>query len=140
MKDGLHIDDLGDKYWSKNGKLHRDNDLPAVESTNGTKCWYQHGKIHRDNDLPACEYYNVTKYWYQNGKLHRENDLPAIEGYDGTKYWYQNDNAHRIGNTSIIYHDNTERFHINGIEYTKENYWKEVGKNYGLIISNKVKI
>ncbi len=92
MKDGLHINDLGDKRWYKNGK------------------------IHRDNDLPACEY------------------------SDGNKYWYQNGNTHRIGNHAIIYHDNTKRFHINVIEYTEENYWKEIGKRYGLVIRNKVKI
>ncbi len=100
----------------------------------------KNGLSHRDNDLPAIEYDNGIKCWYQNGKLHRENDLPAIEGYDGTKCWYKNDNAHRIGNPAIIYHDNTERFYINGIKYTKENYWKEIGKRYGLLIRNKVKL
>lgn len=38
--------------WYKNGKLHRDNDLPAViDGVN--KKWYKYGKLHRDNDLPA---------------------------------------------------------------------------------------
>ncbi len=116
MKDGLHIDDDGNKYWYKNGLRHR------------------------NNDLPACEFANGTKYWYQHGKLHRDNDLPAMEGYDGTKCWYKNDNAHRIGNPTIIYNDSTERFYINDKRYSEKCYWKEVGKNYGLLISNKVKI
>ena len=42
----------GAQYWFKNGKLHRDNDLPAVIYADGTQYWYQNGKFHRDNDLP----------------------------------------------------------------------------------------
>ncbi len=116
MKDGLHIDDYGNKEWYKNGKFHRDNDLPACEFANGAKCWYKHGLNHRDNDSPAIEYPN------------------------GTKCWYQNDNIHRIGNPAIIYHNSIERFYISGIKYSEEDYWKEICKQYGLLISNKVKL
>ena len=30
----------------------------------GTKAWYKDGKCHRDNDLPAKEYKDGTKAWY----------------------------------------------------------------------------
>ncbi len=93
MKDGLQIDDYGTKYWYKDDRYHRDNDLPACEYSDGTKYWYQHGKLHRDNDLPAKEYSNGTKCWYQYGL------------------------RHRIGNPAIIYNDSTEIFYINGIKY-----------------------
>ena len=33
----------GDKYWSLNGKWHRE-DGPAVEWSDGSKSWYLHGK------------------------------------------------------------------------------------------------
>ena len=36
------------QYWFQNGKLHRDNDLPAVVYANGDQIWYQNGKRHRD--------------------------------------------------------------------------------------------
>ena len=80
----------GRKEWLQNGKIHRDNDKPAIEWSNGRKEWWQNGKIHRDNDKPAVEYADGTKYWYQNDKRHRDNDKPAIEWLDGSKWWYQN--------------------------------------------------
>ena len=42
----------------------------------------QNDKLHRDDDLPAVEIPHVegyTKEWYQYGQLHREHDKPAVE-------------------------------------------------------------
>ena len=81
------------KEWYRNGKLHRDGDLPAIVWKNGGKEWYKNGKYHRDGDLPAIEYADGDKYWWKNGKLHRDGDLPAIEYAKGKKYkkyWYKN--------------------------------------------------
>jgi len=39
----------------------------TITYPNRTKKWYQNGKLHRDNDLPAVTYPNGTKKWYQNG-------------------------------------------------------------------------
>jgi hypothetical protein len=64
--------------WYKNGKHHRDNDLPAVITVAGSQYWYQNGQQHRDNDLPAVITAGRDQYWYKNGKIHRDNDLPAI--------------------------------------------------------------
>jgi len=61
----------GDKVWYKNGKIHRDNDLPAQVDANGHKAWYKNGKQHRDNDLPAVEYTDGDKYWFKNGKEYK---------------------------------------------------------------------
>lgn len=66
----------GDKYWYKEGKLHRE-DRPAVEHYDGTKEWWVEGRLHR-TDGPAIEYTNGTKGWYVNGELYRENG-PTIE-------------------------------------------------------------
>jgi len=36
----------------------------------GTKSWYnKDGKLHRDNDLPAVIYKDGIKYWFKNGNL-----------------------------------------------------------------------
>ena len=78
----------GDKVWSLNGKLHRE-DGPAVEWANGRKEWFLNGKLHRE-DGPAIEYANGRKEWFLNGKLHRE-DGPASEWANGTKVWYLDD-------------------------------------------------
>ncbi len=85
--------DIVKKWYNKEGKIHRDNDLPAVESPNGDKYWCQNGKYHRDNDLPAVEHANGDKQWWKNGECHRDNG-PAIEYINGEKYWYQN--GHRV--------------------------------------------
>ena len=78
------------EYYIDN-KLHRDNDKPAREWSNGSKSWWQNGKLHRDNDKPAVEYSSGTKWWFQNDKLHRNNDKPAVEWSNGSKEWWQND-------------------------------------------------
>jgi hypothetical protein len=86
----------GTKRWYNiSGELHRDNDLPAIEFSNGTKRWYINGLLHRNNDLPAIEFANGDKQWYKNGELHRNDDLPAIEFANGVKYWYIYDKQYR---------------------------------------------
>lgn len=77
------------RQWSRNGKLHRDGDLPAYEITlEGfiLREWYVEGKQHRDGDLPAMEamvwsptnsWWNRERVWYFHGKRHRDNNLPA---------------------------------------------------------------
>ncbi len=91
MQDGYVFcaEDSDGKIWyDKEGKLHRDHDLPAVENVNGGKEWYQHGELHRDNDLPAIEWADGEKFWYQHGELHRDNG-PAMIRINGTQEWFQ---------------------------------------------------
>jgi antitoxin component YwqK of YwqJK toxin-antitoxin module len=80
----------GAQYWYKNGEIHRDNNLPAIITSDGSQCWYQNGEIHRDNNLPAIITSDGTQCWYQNGEIHRDNNLPAIITSDGTQQWYKN--------------------------------------------------
>lgn len=88
MLDGLIIDKYGTKRWYKEGVLHREEDLPAIEYINRIKIWYKNGLLHRDNDHPAIEDDVGTKKWYKEGKLHREGGLPAIIWGDGDCAWY----------------------------------------------------
>jgi len=82
---GIAEDDVGNKYWYLDSKLHR-IDGPAVEYTDGSKYWFLNDEYHRENG-PACEDANGTKSWFLNGKLHRI-DGPAVECVDGYKtYW-----------------------------------------------------
>ena len=62
MKNGLEIDQHGNKVWYQNGQLHR-TDGPAVELANGTKAWYQNDQQHR-TDGPAVELANGRKEWF----------------------------------------------------------------------------
>ena len=57
--------------------------------TNGDKFWFKNGKLHRE-DGPAMEYANGDKYWFKDGKRHRE-DGPAIENTNGYKDYWHND-------------------------------------------------
>ena len=79
-----------DQMWYKNGRVHRDNDLPAEIYNNGTQYWFQNGLCHRENDLPAIIYLNGTQKWYKNGLRHRDNYLPAIIYSSGSQEWYKN--------------------------------------------------
>jgi hypothetical protein len=71
------------KYCIKKVNLI-DNIKIFIKFNNGINCyttkhWYKNGLIHRENDKPAIEWSNGRKEWWINGKLHRENDKPAIE-------------------------------------------------------------
>ena len=105
------------------GKLHRINDLPAIEYANGTKAWYKNGKCHREMDKPAFEYADGTKRWYIHGTLHREGLplKPAVESANGDKFWYINGEHHRDNDKPAIeYADGTKHWFING-ECHREN-------------------
>jgi len=60
------------------------------ESLIGTMFWYKNGKRHREKDLPAIIYYNGDMYWYKNGIQHREKDKPAIINHNGDMSWFEN--------------------------------------------------
>ena len=60
---------------------------------NGTQEWYKEGKIHRDNDQPAVIYADGTKSWCKEGKSHREMINLRSFIADGTKEWYKDGNV-----------------------------------------------
>jgi len=70
--------------------LKEENNTLELINYAGTQEWYKNGKRHRDNDLPAIIHHNGTQEWYKNGKLHRDNNLAAIIYPDGSQLWYQN--------------------------------------------------
>lgn len=59
------------EYWV-NGKLHRENDLPAVVFNDSKKhsYWYEEGKLHRNNNKPAIINGNFLHY-FNNGELYK---------------------------------------------------------------------
>jgi hypothetical protein len=66
MRNGLHINELGTKFYYLNDQFHRENG-PAIEFLNGTRYWYFNGKFHR-TDGPAVDRADGTKIWYYYGK------------------------------------------------------------------------
>jgi hypothetical protein len=83
------INSYGEQCWYKEGKLHRNGDLPALIYAAGEQCWYKEGKLHRDGDLPAAIYASGIQCWYKKGKRHRDGDLPAIIYANGHQSWYK---------------------------------------------------
>ncbi len=64
------------------------NETEYVEDKKDGRFWYKNGKLHRDGDLPAVEHVSGIKVWYLNGLLHRDGDLPAVVYPDGSvEYW-----------------------------------------------------
>jgi hypothetical protein len=98
MTSTMKISENGDKMWyNSDGKLHRDDALPAVERSNGDKEWWIDGvkrwyffKRNTVADLPSIEFVDGTKVWIANGEIHRDGGLPAIEKANGEKEWYLN--------------------------------------------------
>jgi hypothetical protein len=94
--------------YYKNGKLHRDGNMPAVVDNNrygrGVEYWYE-GKLHRDK-FPAVITPDGWMYWYKHGLLHSPSpDHPATisKSRKGeTKRWYWNGKPHRIGGPATV--------------------------------------
>ena len=84
------IDSFGNQFWrNENGKLHRDDDMPAVIYWNGSKSWFKNGEYHRDGNLPAYIGSDGTQAWWKNGLRHRDEDLPAVIHADGKQEWWK---------------------------------------------------
>ena len=111
MKNGVIVDVWGDKWWYKDGLLHRE-DGPAIERANGDKSWYLNDLLHRE-DGPAVIGANGLQYWYFNGELHRE-DGPAWIGADDTQCWYLNGQRHREDGPARVWDNGTQEWWVNG--------------------------
>jgi len=106
-----HEDENGNTY--KNGLLHSYNDKPAlIEPVTNNKIWFKDGKRHRDNDRPAVETIKKQE-WYKDGQLHREGDFPAVINFNFSRIpwisgrvvsqeWYINGNRHRESGPAVI--------------------------------------
>ena len=99
----------------RNGLLHSYDDSPAVVADNGTyKVWYKQGKIHREGDLPAITRNEQYQEWYRYGELHRDGDLPAIIGSDNHQEWYKNGELHRDGEEPALIDGQLRQWYKNG--------------------------
>jgi hypothetical protein len=99
---GLNLGALNEKKKEKHGDVSPDGESTLIMDINGDKFWTsKQGHYHR-LDGPAIEFANGTKQWLVNGLPHRL-DGPAIEWADGDKQWW-----------------------INGVNYSYEDWKKEV--------------
>lgn len=77
MKNGLIVNDYGDKIYYLNDQIHRE-DGPACEFVEGYKSWWQHGKRHR-LDGPAIEYEGGSEDWYYQDQYIRCSSQEEFE-------------------------------------------------------------
>ena len=106
------VDEIGNQFWYRDGRLHRGGDEPAVVHASGARFWYKEGELH-----PA--YADGGREWYRDGKRHRDGDLPAIVDADGSSYWYKEGMLHRDGGEpAVVYADGGgRRWYKEGKEY-----------------------
>jgi hypothetical protein len=122
----------GTKRYYRDGVLHRDNDLPAVEYDNGSREWWVHGKRLRWDPRSPTEIlcdptnYNVagTRIWHSlDSKKHRDDDNPAVIHADGTKEWWFNGQRYRgnglptieTGDGQKLWHNRSGKLHRRGL-------------------------
>lgn len=91
-KEITRVDSAGTKFWyNKEGKLHRDGDLPAVVYPDGGREYYRNGVTHRDRGpavvMPSFNDSYKVKY-YRNGKIHRVGG-PAVYRSGHKEYWFR---------------------------------------------------
>lgn len=95
---------ISDTYY-KNGKRHRDGDLPALVDLNESRLiWYKNGKPHRDIG-PASVVKNSSAIFYKDGQCHRDGDLPAYVCKDDVRMlsWYKDGIPHRDAGPASYY-------------------------------------
>jgi hypothetical protein len=138
------VDPYGTRTWRRGGRLHRDDDHPALlAANNDTAIWYRSGLKHRDHGPAVFTMSGVE--WWVNGKQRDSRAIPTrftsdhvelwaisgvperTEGYlhrtdgpalvvNGDQYWYFNGWLHRV----IHPWDNEERI-ITSMEL--EPFW-----------------
>ena len=86
--------------YKRQGRFHRENDLPAKVLSSTHKEWWIHGQLSRENDQHTVEI-DGTRKWYVNGVLHREHG-PAIIKNDGTLMYYINGRLQNVSGPAII--------------------------------------
>jgi hypothetical protein len=87
-----------------------------------------HGKLHSENDIPAIEWSFGTKVWYKNGIKHREGGKPYFMGKNIIIYM-ENGKYHRIGGPAIIDHKHdSEQWYINGERHFEHDHFKKARK------------
>ena len=101
----------------RNGVLHSYDNKPAEIRYGRFAVWYKNGKVHREGDLPAymdLKYPETFLTWYKNGVMHRDGDLPALIDGD-KKVWYKNGVIHRESGLAAYVDGKTQKWYVRGL-------------------------
>ena len=94
---------LTDYMWARDGRRHRDGDLPAGARGGRREHWVN-GRRHRDGGRPAVlrdRAGHSVEYWVR-GRRHRDGGLPAIMLKGGTREYYEHGVRHRDGGLPAV--------------------------------------
>jgi hypothetical protein len=106
--------------YLKNGQLHRDGHLPAIEYKDGGFAHYKKGKRHRIGG-PAIKLKNGLEKWYKDDKLHCLVG-PAIKLPNGNYFYYVNGRRHNKNGPAVKVSrlfGNKLDYYINGYKYVR---------------------
>lgn len=97
----------GDKHWCKDGILHREDGPAIIEQKSGNKEWHLNGIL----QYKVSKWGISTEYWYNSmGAQHRE-DGPAVDHLDGTGEWLVNGTRHREDGPAIVYKNGDKKWY-----------------------------
>lgn len=113
LKDYQLTDPFGNKYWYRDGELHR-LDGPAIEYANGDQAYYLAGKLHRYNG-PAFIAKDYVE-WYHRGHKHRI-DGPAVECKNGSQEWWIDGKRHRALLPAVIRVGGYKEWWLDGLRH-----------------------
>lgn len=104
--------------------VHKEDTSPAIYSRNLSKIelniYFKNGYLHRESDLPAVQHDKIS-YWYKHGFLHRIN-APAMTEFS---YNHEEHFSFEVFGFKITeehfenFEEKTENVNINGIEHEK---------------------
>jgi len=98
--------------------LHSFDDEPALVWDDGAKYWYKDDKIHRDNNLPAVIYSGGDLKYYKNGKQYWIINNKEYYNYEEVIKKFKNNIPTLTNvNTNILKENNIDAIWLNWYDY-----------------------
>ena len=126
------------KFNSEVPKVIKNRFTGRIADTDGCIRYYKNGKLHSENDQPAVTYptksthlFSGSKAWYYNGKRHRDKG-PAFLSECGTiKLYLSHGELHRLDGPAGIMprtscSDAYVEYRVNGRLYDSDSYPRAV--------------
>lgn len=102
----------------------------AVWEKEGVTAWYRNGKLHREDDLPAFVS-ELEVSWFIDGKRHREGNRHAQIQANGFKGFYVNNKLHREDGQAYEA-GKFSKYYLNGIYYPTKEDWQKAKYQLGI--------
>jgi len=122
--------------YNQSNELHSFDDNPAITYFSGDKYWFKNGKIHRDNGPARILIYKslIVKHFYcQDGLYHRVAKPAYIEWKDGIKIYeayYIKGNRHNLEGPAETYYFPyyNRKFYVDSNQLSLDDFIKQFEK------------